>query len=143
MCIRDRLKISCLCWSSSDCDLILYKFEKAYMHLTSIIRKVAMALSGLFLVVFLAQHFTINLTSVFSEKTFNFLSHFMGTNPLVQFILQPILIFGVVFHFVMGFILEIQNRKSRKENYITFKGSANANWTSRTVSYTHLRAHET
>ncbi len=101
--------------------------------MTSIIRKVAMALSGFFLIVFLAQHFTINLTSVFSEKTFNFLSHFMGTNPLVQFVLQPILIFGVVFHFVMGFVLEIQNRKSRKENYVTFKGSANANWTSRNM----------
>jgi len=35
----------------------------------------------------------------------------MGTNPLVQFILQPVLIFGVVFHFVMGFILEIKNNK--------------------------------
>ncbi len=103
------------------------------MYLTSILRKVAMALSGLFLVVFLAQHFTINITSVFSEETFNFLSHFMGTNPLVQFVLQPILIFGVVFHFVMGFILEIQNRKSRRVSYVSFKGSANADWTSRNM----------
>ena len=38
----------------------------------------------------------------------------MGTNPLVQFVLQPILIFGVIFHFVMGFYLEILNAKSRK-----------------------------
>ena len=51
-----------------------------------------MALSGIFLVVFLAQHFLINITSVFSEEIFNFLSHFMGNNPIVQFILQPILI---------------------------------------------------
>ena len=51
-----------------------------------------MALSGLFLVVFLTQHFLINVTSVFSEDIFNKLSHFMGTNPLVQFVLQPILI---------------------------------------------------
>ena len=57
----------------------------------------------------------------------------MGTNPLVQFLLQPILIFGVVFHFVMGFILEIQNRKSRTERYVNFKGSVNANWTSRNM----------
>ena len=81
------------------------------MTLSSIARKVAMALSGLFLVFFLAQHFTINLTSVFSEEMFNSISHFMGTNPLVQFILQPVLIFGVVFHFVMGFILEIKTIK--------------------------------
>ena len=96
-------------------------------------RKVAMALSGLFLVVFLTQHFTINFVSVFSAKTFNEISHFMGNNPLVQFVLQPILIFGVVFHFTMGFVLEIQNRKSRAIQYVEFKGSANASWVSRNM----------
>lgn len=105
------------------------------MSLTSstIGRKVAMALSGLFLVVFLTQHFTINFISVFSAKTFDEISHFMGNNPLVQFVLQPILIFGVVFHFTMGFVLEIQNRKSRAIQYVEFKGSANASWVSRNM----------
>ena len=103
------------------------------MFKTTIARKVAMALSGLFLVLFLGQHFTINITSVFSEKTFNFLSHFMGNNPVVQFILQPVLIFGVVFHFILGFILEIKNYKSRSVKYISFKGSANASWVSRNM----------
>ncbi len=105
------------------------------MSLTSstIGRKVAMALSGLFLVVFLTQHFTINFISVFSAKTFNEISHFMGNNPIVQFVLQPILIFGVVFHFTMGFVLEIQNRKSRAIQYVEFKGSANASWVSRNM----------
>ena len=84
---------------------------------SSIGRKILMALSGIFLVVFLTQHFLINITSVFSENLFNTLSHFMGNNPLVQFILQPVLIFGVIFHFVMGFYLEILNSKSRKKNY--------------------------
>ena len=105
------------------------------MSLTSstIGRKVAMALSGLFLVIFLTQHFTINFISVFSAKTFNEISHFMGNNPIVQFVLQPILIFGVVFHFTMGFVLEIQNRKSRAIQYVEFKGSANASWVSRNM----------
>ena len=105
---------------------------------SSIARKVAMALSGLFLILFLGQHFTINITSVFSEKTFNMLSHFMGNNPLVQFVLQPILIFGVVFHFVMGFVLDIKNRKSRSEKYISFKGSANASWVSRNMIFSGI-----
>ena len=103
------------------------------MFKNTIARKVAMALSGLFLILFLGQHFTINITSVFSEKTFNFLSHFMGNNPVVQFILQPVLIFGVVFHFLMGFILQIKNYKSRSVKYISFKGSANASWVSRNM----------
>ena len=103
------------------------------MITTTIARKVAMALSGLFLILFLGQHFTINMTSVFSEKTFNFLSHFMGNNPLVQFILQPILIFGVVFHFILGFILQLKNNKSRNVKYISYRGSANASWVSRNM----------
>tara|TARA_B100000989_G_scaffold96360_1_gene70161 strand:- start:408 stop:1067 length:660 start_codon:yes stop_codon:yes gene_type:complete len=100
---------------------------------SSILRKILMALSGMFLMFFLLQHFTINLTSVFSEDIFNAFSHFMGTNFLVQFILQPVLIFGVIFHFVMGFILEIQNRKSRKSRYAYFKGSENSTWISRNM----------
>ena len=81
---------------------------------SSIGRKFAMALSALFLIIFLLQHFLINFTSVISEETFNELSHFMGTNPLVQFLAQPILIFGVLLHFIMGFILEAKNRSSRE-----------------------------
>ena len=105
---------------------------------SSIIRKVSMALSGLFLVVFLTQHFTINLTSVFSENIFNKISHFMGNNFVIQFILQPILIFGVVFHFIMGFILEYINRKSRDTSYVSFKGSSNSNWMSRNMIYSGI-----
>ena len=103
------------------------------MITTTITRKVAMALSGLFLILFLGQHFTINIISVFSEKTFNVLSHFMGNNPVVQFILQPVLIFGVVFHFIMGFVLELKNSNSRSVKYDSFKGSANSSWVSRNM----------
>ncbi|MEC7454239.1 MAG: succinate dehydrogenase cytochrome b subunit [Bacteroidota bacterium] len=100
---------------------------------STILRKVAMALSGLFLMLFLLQHFAINITSVFSETVFNQFSHFMGTNALVQFVLQPILIFGVIFHFVMGFILDIHNRRSRGTRYAVYKGNANASWVSRNM----------
>ncbi len=105
---------------------------------SSIARKVAMALSGLFLVLFLGQHFTINVTSTFSPETFNSWSHFMGTNFLVQAILQPVLIFGVIFHFVLGFILEARNRAARKISYVSFKGNANSTWVSRNMIYTGL-----
>ena len=76
-----------------------------------------MALSGLFLMFFLLQHLIINLFSVISPELFNQASHFMGHNVLVQFILQPILIFGVFFHLIMGMLLEYQNSKSRPINY--------------------------
>ena len=92
-----------------------------------------MAISGIFLIIFLLQHFIINITSVFSESIFNQFSHFMGTNFVVQFIAQPILILGVVFHFVMGFVLDFKNRTSRKIKYVKYKGDANASWMSRNM----------
>lgn len=97
-----------------------------------------MALSALFLIVFLLQHFLINFTSVFSETAFNELSHFMGTNPLIQFVMQPILIFGVLFHFIMGFVLEIKNRNAREVKYAMNRGSANSSWMSRNMIYSGL-----
>ena len=100
---------------------------------SSIARKVAMALSALFLIIFLIIHLSVNITSLFSEKLFNELSHFMGTNPLIQFGLQPVLILGVLFHFVMGFILELQNKKSRGVPYAKYNGAAGASWASRNM----------
>ena len=100
---------------------------------SSIGKKLSMAISAIFLMIFLLQHFAINATSIFSADLFNYLSHFMGTNFLVQFIAQPILILGVIFHFVMGIALEIQNRKAIGSNYNRYTGSANSSWFSRNM----------
>ncbi|WOD44779.1 succinate dehydrogenase cytochrome b subunit [Hwangdonia lutea] len=100
---------------------------------SSIGRKVAMALSAFFLMFFLLQHFAINILSVFSADLFNDVSHFMGTNWFIQFVMQPILIFGVVFHFVMGFILEVRNRKAQGMAYVKNNGAANSSWMSRNM----------
>ena len=100
---------------------------------SSIGRKFAMALSALFLMVFILQHFAINILSVFSPDTFNEASHFMGTFWAVQYLLQPVLIFGVIFHFVMGFVLEIKNINARKISYAKNNGSANSTWMSRNM----------
>ncbi|MEL0455025.1 succinate dehydrogenase cytochrome b subunit [Flavobacteriaceae bacterium SZ-1-7] len=105
---------------------------------SSIGRKVAMALSAFFLMFFLIIHLAVNITSLFSEELFNELSHFMGTNPLVQLALQPILIFGVVFHFVMGFVLEIKNKKAQGVAYAKNNGAANSTWMSRNMIYSGL-----
>lgn len=100
---------------------------------SSIGRKVAMALSAIFLMIFLIIHFAINFLSVFSPGLFNEASHFMGTNPLIQFGLQPVLLVGVLFHFIMGFILEIRNKKARNVAYVKNNGAANSSWVSRNM----------
>ena len=102
---------------------------------SSIGRKFAMALSALFLMFFLLQHFAINILSVFSADAFNEASHFMGTFWAVQYLLQPVLIIGVVFHFVMGFVLEIKNKKAQGVSYAKNNGAANSTWMSRNMIY--------
>lgn len=100
---------------------------------SSIAKKVAMALSGLFLISFLALHVSLNLTSVFSADTYNSVSHFMGYNPLIQYVMQPVLAFGVIFHFIMGFVLEFKNRSARPIAYAKNNGAANSSWPSRNM----------
>ena len=105
---------------------------------SSIGRKYAMALSAFFLIIFLVIHLAVNITSLFSESVFNEMSHFMGTNPLIQFAMQPVLIFGVIFHFIMGFVLELKNKASRNVKYVKNNGAANSTWMSRNMIYSGL-----
>lgn len=92
-----------------------------------------MAVSGLFLVTFLMLHVTINFISVISVDAFNEAAHFMGTNPLIQFVMQPILAIGVIFHFVMGFVLEMKNRAARPIKYAYSKPGESSSWISRNM----------
>ena len=102
---------------------------------SSIGRKLIMALSGAFLIIFLTQHLLINLTSLIPDngRLFNIISHFMGNNPVVQFVLQPILIAGVIIHFVMGMYLEVLNQRTRQVSYIVYSGKSGASWASRNM----------
>ncbi len=106
--------------------------------MTSDTSKVLMALSRFFLLVFLLQHGAINLLSVLSPEMFNTVSHFMGTNPIIQYGLQPVLAFGIVFHIAMGIILELQNSKARPIKYVVNKPGESANWMSRNMIITGI-----
>lgn len=96
-------------------------------------RKFLMALSAMFLLVFLLIHLSVNLLSIFSEDAFNTASHFMGYNPLIQFVMQPVLVAGVIFHFVMGFVLEMKNKNARPVKYAVANNSGNSSWASRNM----------
>lgn len=73
-----------------------------------------MSMSGLFLMVFLLMHMSINLFIIF-DKTgglYDEAVHFMGTNPLIK-IMEPVLAIGFLVHIVWGFMIELQNMKAR------------------------------
>ena len=78
------------------------------------------------------------MLSVISPDAFNETSHFMGTNGLVQFLMQPILIFGVVFHLAMGIYLDLQNKKAREVKYVKNNAASNSSWTSRNMIITGI-----
>lgn len=105
---------------------------------SSIGRKYAMALSALFLISFLILHLFVNLLSLFGPNAYNNASNFMGYNPLIQYIMQPILVAGIIFHFVMGLILEVRNRAARPIRYGMNNGAANSTWMSRNMIITGL-----
>lgn len=96
-------------------------------------RKYAMALSAMFLLIFLLMHLAINILSVISPQAFNDASHFMGQNPLIQFLMQPVLLIAVLFHFIMGFVLELKNNLARPVKYAVNGASANSSWVSRNM----------
>ena len=100
---------------------------------TSVAKKVAMALSGLFLVMFLLLHLAINLALIYPGKeAFDTAVEFMGTNPFIQ-VMQPLLAFGFIFHIAMGIYLELQNRGKRTVKYVKNNPSASSSWASRNM----------
>ena len=104
---------------------------------SSVGRKVAMSLSGLFLITFLLVHLGVNLTLFIGSETFNGASHFMATNPVIQ-VMQYVLAAGFIFHIAMGIKLELKNRASRPIKYAKNNAAANSGWASRNMIYTGI-----
>ncbi len=96
-----------------------------------------MALTGLFLCLFLAGHLGGNLqlllkTGEEGQQAFNEYAKFMTTFPLVK-ILSYLTYASVLFHVVDGIVLSIQNKKARSSRYVMEKGRANSKWSSRNM----------
>ncbi len=84
----------------------------------SIGRKVFMSLTGLFLILFLCVHLTVNLMLIFDDtgKLFNVAAHFMATNPFVRTI-EPILALGFIIHIIWSGWITLENMRARPRGY--------------------------
>ena len=104
----------------------------ANIFTSSIGKKLIMSISGLFLIVFLLLHLTINALSLFSEEAFEAGCEFMAL-PIVT-VMVPVLAFGFIIHIIYGFYLSATNLKARgKERYaVAHKGAAD-NWASKNM----------
>ena len=79
---------------------------------SSIGKKLIMSISGLFLVLCLLFHLSMNVAAVFSGEAYNMVCSLLGSNWYAV-AATLVLAAGVVIHFVYAIILTLQNRKAR------------------------------
>lgn len=111
------------------------------MALSSITKKLIMSISGLFLIVFLLLHMTINFFSVIDTFTgkygaadglFQTGCDFMAL-PIVT-IMVPVLAAGFLVHIVYAFILSYGNYKARgKERYAVANKTKAESWAAKNM----------
>ncbi len=107
---------------------------------TSIGRKLLMSVSGLFLILFLFVHLTLNsfllldgVMGLQEGQMFNAGVHFMGTNPLIK-VIEPLLALGFLVHIVYSLILTFQNMKARgPQRYASGKKTSGVEWASQNM----------
>lgn len=102
--------------------------------MASIGRKFLMSITGLFLVMFIGVHLTVNLLLIFDDsgELFNVGAHFMATNPMIK-IMEPLLGLGFMIHIIWSFFLEYQNWKARPVKYHKQDLSGASSWASRNM----------
>lgn len=107
---------------------------KSALLKSSLAKKYWMALTGLFLCLFLAGHLAGNLQLIFSDALhFNQYALFMTSNPAVK-ILSYLTYISILFHAVDGILLTIQNIKARPIGYAKTNPSANSSFSSRNMA---------
>jgi succinate dehydrogenase / fumarate reductase cytochrome b subunit len=77
-----------------------------------------MSLTGLFLILFLCVHLTVNLFLTIDDtgNLFNITAHFMATNPFVRTI-EPILALGFIIHIIWSGWITLVNMNARPQKY--------------------------
>lgn len=107
---------------------------KSALLKSSLAKKYWMALTGLFLCLFLAGHLAGNLQLIFSDASaFNKYALFMTSNPAVK-ILSYLTYISILFHAVDGFLLTYQNVKARPIGYAKNDPSKNSSISSRNMA---------
>jgi succinate dehydrogenase / fumarate reductase cytochrome b subunit len=100
---------------------------------SSVGKKLVMAFTGIFLILFLIVHAGLNACIWANDGgiMFNKGAHFMGSN-VVPRILEIGLFLGLILHIVQGLMLEMDNRKKRSVGYAVAY-SDGSKWYSRSM----------
>ncbi len=90
---------------------------------SSLTKKLVMALAGIFLILFLIVHLSINFLLLSDDPVkFNKVAHFMASNKIIK-IFEVVLFLAFVIHIIWGLILQIQNWLARPKRYIRYYSS--------------------
>lgn len=108
--------------------------NSAFMK-SSLAKKYWMALTGLFLCLFLTGHLAGNLQLLVPDNALNFNKYalFMTTNPAVK-LLSYLTYISILFHAIDGIALTFQNRAARPVAYAKNNPSSNSSWASRNMA---------
>src|SRR5574343_42663 len=100
---------------------------KSALLKSSIAKKYWMALTGLFLCLFLAGHLAGNLQLLVPNNALNFNQYalFMTSNPAVK-LLSYLTYISILFHAIDGILLTIQNKTARPIGYAKTDGSSSS-----------------
>ena len=79
---------------------------------SSIGKKVVMSLTGLFLILFLTFHMSMNLVAIFSEEGYNMVCEFLGAN-WYALAGTAVIAAGAVLHILFALWLTYINRRAR------------------------------
>ena len=100
---------------------------------SSIGRKLIMSITGVFLVLFLIFHGTMNFVVLFSADAYNAIAGFLGAN-WYALIGTKILALGFVVHILYALYLTFQNQKARGvKNYAVKNNQKSVEWASQNM----------
>lgn len=100
---------------------------------SSIGRKFIQSISGLFLILFLLFHMSMNLVLLFNYETYNFLANeILGANWWA-IVGTLVIALGFVVHILYAIILTLQNRKARGKDRYESKSKTAATWASKNM----------
>lgn len=99
---------------------------------SSIGRKLIMSISGVFLVLFLIFHSTVNFLILISPDAFNAASAFLGINWYAV-IGTGVLAGGFVVHILYALYLSFQNMRARGQSYAVTENQKNVSWSSQNM----------
>ena len=100
---------------------------------SSIGRKFVQSISGLFLILFLLFHMSMNLVLIFNYETYNFLANEMLGANWWAIIGTGVIALGFVVHVVYAIILTLQNMKARGNDRYASSSKSKTTWSSQNM----------